>query len=73
MSFGKKQRLDEEEIDEEDYDQKESEEDSRLPPMPKPVEKQKKSNQLTKEEIGSLAQYHQIRATELLDLYRRLE
>jgi hypothetical protein len=58
---------------EEDADELEEFEDDDLdlPEIPKKKEKEKKG--LTKEEVLSLAEYHQARSLELINLFRRLE
>jgi len=77
MKFGKKkQRIDEEEEDiEEDEDSDEETDDNteQQSEIPIPRKKENRPKQLTKEEIGALAQYHQARALELLDVFRKLE
>jgi hypothetical protein len=66
MALFKKKRLDDEEEDPE-LDQDEEED------LPEPKRIEKKPKQLTKEEVGALAQYHQSRALELINLYRQLD
>ena len=53
--------------EEEEFDEETENELPELEPI-----KPKQSKTLTKEEIGALAEYHQARAIELLNIYRRL-
>ena len=79
--FEKKKKTEEEfnntyeERDFESDDQNQAEEEeAEQQPRSKQVERvQQHPRQLTKEEVGALAQYHQSRALELLGIYRTLE
>lgn len=59
---------------EEDYYDEDDEDiiPNKLPPL-KPIKKENPTNQINKEEVGALAQFHLVRASELFDMYRRLE
>jgi len=67
--ISRKKRIDEEETDPDSDGDYENPEEL---PEPKP-KTQPPAKTITKEEIGGLIQYHQIRALELLDIYRKLE
>lgn len=72
--FGKKKKRpdyeDDEELEEDSEDVEEALENNELPTLQE--RKPKPSKQLTKEEIGALAEYHQARAMELINIYRRI-
>lgn len=69
----KKNRKDLDEEDDRENEEEDAEEELNEQELPTPQERRPKpSKQLTKEEIGALAEYHQARAIELLNIYRRL-
>lgn len=62
----------EEELDEDSEDEEDKLDREEKQEIPHKVREQSESKQLTKEEIGALAEYHQARALELFSIYRRM-